>query len=290
MAFHKMSLNETLGDTATHFFKTGAVLRQPSENLERLQALLPSNWLNGCRVEYDLWYDMRDPKRVHGYVYTDAMGKFVFVRVGDAARNLALMKKAATSDVTPEGEHIFADLGATSHDKYKLRTTGAKHEFVIFLGGANIIEQSVSWDKLHHYVGQGAKLKCHPMTSRDLSALLIKRFGAGAILDKKLSGYDLMAHAEMVGCAENSEMGLVALSKGKRAINVGKGNNQLTYAAIYQAIENGEEYDPDRFKRILSTMWSGLIPVASDHPKQYVDAFFDYYSEEPHVEPKRPNH
>lgn len=290
MAFHKMSLNESLGDTATHFFKTGAVLRHQSDGLKRLQSMLPSNWLNGCRVEYDLWYDMKDPDRVHGYVYTDAMGKFVFIRVGDAERNSAIMRKAAASGVTEEGRAIFDDLGRTSRDKYKLRHTGEKHELVIFLGGANVIEQSVSWEKLHYYVDQGAKLKCHPMTSRDLSALLCKRFGSQAILDKKLSGYDLLAGADMVGCAENSEMGLVALAKGKRAVSVGKGNNQLTYSSIYHAIESGEEYDADKFLSILSSKFCGLVPVVADDPKDYIDQFFDYYKGVPHVEPKRLNY
>ena len=290
MALQTLSTKESLGDKTTHFFKTGSLLRNPDDKLVAVLALLPKEGPNGTRVEYDIWYDMADPKRVHGYMYTDVMGKFVYLRVGDVARTHAIMEKAATSPITDEGLAIFNDLKITSTDKYKLRKARVSHDFVLFLAGANILNKAVDWQKIEDCVKQGAKIKCHPLSSRDLVAMLHKRYGRNNVLDKNLSGYDLLESASQIGCAENSEMGLIGLAKGKVLHDIGCGNKQLTYSPIYNALSNSNQLPSDALLRIVSTKWSGLIPANAPNPQEYVDEYFAEYGDFPHVKPKPLNH
>lgn len=290
MALQPLSTNESLGDKTTHFFKTGSLLRNPDDKLVTVRALLPKEGPNHTRVEYDLWYDMNDSKRIHGYIYTDAMGKFVYLRVGDVVRTHAIMKKAATNPVTDEGRAILNDLKTTSTDKYKLRKARVSPDFVLFFAGANILNKAVDWDKIQNCVNMGAKIKCHPLSSRDLVALLHKRYGRDNVLDKNLSGYDLLETASQIGCAENSEMGLIGIAKGKVLHDIGCGNKHLTYSAIYNAIAKSPDNQSDALLRILSTKYSGLIPAHAANPQEYVDKFFAEYGDLPHVRPKHTNH
>ena len=72
-----MSRNETLGDLHTHFFKSGNILRNKNMNhLAAYAELFPTD----VKVEYDLWYDANDRNKVHGYVWTDACNKFIYIR------------------------------------------------------------------------------------------------------------------------------------------------------------------------------------------------------------------
>lgn len=285
MAFYKMSSKEELGDSVTHFFKTGGVLRQENEELVALKKLLPVQGPNGTRVEYDVWYDMNDPKSVHGYVYTDAMSKFIYLRVGDANRSHLSMEQAAKCLPTEEGRQILEDLAATSSDKYKLKSTDTIYEKVVFLAGANILNKAIDWDKLGALVKDGWMLKCHPLTSRDLRQLLINKYGKSSIIDKKISGYSLLEGASEIACAENSEMGIVGIAKGKLLTSVGCGNRQLTYSAIYNQLHKASD-KKDTLLRILSSKDSGLVPVIIANPLERISAFFDKYRDIPHVKPK----
>ena len=79
MPFQTMSDNEVLGDNVAHFFKSGDVLRSDANRLvEKIEQYLPKRSHAKTKVEYDLWYDMGDKDRIHGYVYTDAAASLVF--------------------------------------------------------------------------------------------------------------------------------------------------------------------------------------------------------------------
>ena len=85
-------------------------------------------------------------------------------------------------------------------------------------------------------------------------------------------------------------MGLIGIAKGKTLHDIGCGNKQLTYSALYSAICNSQHTQSDALLRILSTKWSGLIPAHSANPQEYVDEFFAEYGDLEHVKPKSPNH
>lgn len=287
MPLERLAENDELGNAAAHFFKSGNILRgKESDDIAVLKNLLPKNGPNETRVEYDVWYDMGDNDKIHGYVYTDAMAKFVYVRAAGAHWTHKIMREASKHPITEEGERIFKDLAENSVDKYRLRRVKETHDFVIFLPGTNIINEALNWDKMENAIRQGAKLKCHPITAPGLLANLKHRFGAENILDKKLSGHQLLAEASIVGCCENSEMGLVALAQGKKTYLFGHGLKNLTYSALYNTIWKDGKADVDKFKSILSAKYSGLIPIISENPQEYVDEFFKHYKDLPHVRPR----
>ena len=47
---------------------------------------------------------MNDEKRIHGYMYTDAMAKFVYIRAAGSYWTHKLMEEAAKHPITEEGE------------------------------------------------------------------------------------------------------------------------------------------------------------------------------------------
>ena len=77
MGLVQLSLNDQLGEHSSHFFKSGNLIRPEEEmkKLVELRNLLPKKLPNRTKVEYDIWYDMGDNKRVHGYSYTDVLQK-----------------------------------------------------------------------------------------------------------------------------------------------------------------------------------------------------------------------
>jgi hypothetical protein len=289
MPLKKNALDERVGDPATHFFKSGNIIRNPANDaLKDLFTLLPKGGPQGTRLEYDVWYDPGDPNRVHGYVYTDIMTQFLYLRAAGVKWSHGIMRQAAEAPVTPRGEELLEKIAESGADKYLLRRTPMQFPFVVFLAGTNIINEATDFAKLENAVKQGAKLKCHPLTAPPLFASLKQRFGAENVLDKKLSGHALLNSAAIVGCTDNSEMGIVALAKGKSVYRFGPDNKrQFTYSAIYNAIW-GDESRPSKLRlaRILSAPFSGLIPVHGDDQQQRIDRFFGFYQKVPHVPPR----
>lgn len=275
MPFQKMSRNEVLGDTATHFFKSGGALRSVEiEKLIPLTHMLPAD----RKVEYDVWYDMNDKNRVHGYCYTDMFNHLLYIRPACHVRCHQVMVEAAKSDITEEGEQIFAHIAACG-DKYKLRQANELPEFVIFMAGTNIWNKITNKKQLHNAVNQGAKLKMHPLTAPAMRAFLRKEYGKDNVIEQKMSGHELLDHASIVGTFTNSEMGLAAVTKGKKVYLFNDQRDQYTYSAIYNAISPGGAPSAERLKRLLSCKSSGLVPVSAQNPQEYIDNFFKRYED-----------
>lgn len=292
MPLKKTALNEELGNGATHFFKSGNILRSAANKpLDAIREMLPARGPHNTNLEYDIWYDTGDLNRVHGYVYTDIMTKFVYLRAAGAKWSHRIMADAAKGPITEEGEQLFQEVANNAGDKYMLRSANVSAPFVVFLAGTNIIDKATDWGKLKNAVNQGAKLKCHPLTAPPLLASLKKQFGAENILEKKLSGHQILEQASIVGCTDNSEMGLVALAKGKTVYRFGgDSGRQFTYSAIYNAVWGDEPMgSTQRWKAILSAPYSGLVPSTGNQQQQRIDAFFNYYSAVPHATPKNSN-
>lgn len=275
MPFQKMSRNEVLGDTPTHFFKSGGILRaDDQEPLIALRDMLPTD----RKIEYDIWYNAGDENRVHGYCYTDMLNQFLYCRPCCTVRAYQTMTEAAKTEITEEGEYLFQKMSESS-DKYRLRVSNESHPFVIFMAGTNIWNKISDKKRLHNAVSQGAKLKCHPLTAPGMRAFLKTEFGAENIINGRCSGYELLEQASIVGAFTNSEMGLAALAKGKKVYLFNDLRDQYTYSALYNAVSPGEKMKEDRMKRVLSSKESGLIPLHAENPQEYIDGFFNRYGD-----------
>lgn len=286
MAVKKLADDDSLGNTAAHFFKSGNIIRTPeNDKLIELKNLLPEkgNW--GTRLEYDIWYDIAE-KEIRGYSYTDVFSKCILLRVASLEKYKRTMWLSALEPITEEGEQIFLELKENSHDKYRLRKRAPSHSFVIFLPGTNIVNKILDVEKVKRAVAQGAYLKCHPLTAPGMVAYLKNTFGQDKIIDKKLSGHQLLESADIVGCCTNSEMGLLALAKGKTVYLFDKKDKpaQTTYTGIYNAIWRGKDHpNVNSFKRLLSSKYSGIVPYFIDNPQERIDYFFNFWKSTPHV-------
>lgn len=287
---NKLAHNDELGNSVAHFFKSGNVLRNNrNDDLLEIKTLIPKKWTNGTKVEYDLWYSFDDQK-IHGYVYTDLMTKFIYLRVASEDIASKAMTAAANGEITQSGVRLFEDIRENSQDKYRLRSTSEKHDFVIFLAGTNILNKVTDWAKIERAVKQGAKLKCHPLTAASAYQHLIHRFGEENIIEKKKSGKQLLDRAAIVGCCDNSEMGIVALAQGKTVYRFGNEKQWCTYSAIYRALEVNGRLDASRLKSILSSEYSGLVPASDTKPWDKIFKFFTQYSGIKHVAPRDFDH
>tara|TARA_A200000159_G_C7322449_1_gene339407 strand:+ start:202 stop:1104 length:903 start_codon:yes stop_codon:yes gene_type:complete len=286
MSLKKLADNDELGNPVAHFFKSGNVLRSKSnDKLTPLISLLPKSGMNGTKVEYDIWYDFPSDNRIHGYVYTDVLTEFLYLRVASSVWATKAMQKAAEVKISDEGERLFSILANNCGDKYRLRSRSLNHEFVVFLAGTNILNKVTDWEKIDNAVRQGAKLKCHPLTSASAYQHLVHKYG-DAVIDKKVSGHQLLDNAEIVGCCDNSEMGIAAMAKGKTVYRFGKEDQWCTYSAIYRALMHKGHLNSDRLKAILSCKVSGLIPASDPNANKRIDGFFAQYAKEDHIAPK----
>ena len=284
MPLKKLADKEELGNPVTHFFKSGNVLRsRDNEPLKKLKEALPKHSFNNTKIEYDVWYSFNDDK-IHGYVYTDVLTQFLYLRAASVKKSLLAMEKAASEKITEEGERLFEEIANNSGDKYRLRKGSNAYDFVIFLPGTNILNKVVNWKKIENAISQGAKLKCHPLTAPPAYEHLVGKYG-DAIIQKKMSGHELLNSAHIVGTHDNSEMGIAALAKGKSVYRFGN-NEWSTYSAIYKALMTKDRLDPTKLKAILSSKTSGLIPVNIDNPEERINKFFNQYKGVEHVAPK----
>ena len=112
-------------------------------------------------------------------------------------------------------------------------------------------------------------------------------FGAGNVLSKKESGHQLLHDAEIVGCCVNSEMGIAAIAadKGFHLFTDIRLPRSFTYSSIYRVILGGGNYRENLVK-ILGSPFSGMIHGNRDDALDCIAAFFNQFSEVPHVEPK----
>ena len=285
----KLPENDVLGNAAAHFFKSGNVLRSNNQGVDNLVDLIPTSGPNQTRVEYDLWYSIDDGNNVHGYVYTDAMTDFLYLRVARAHYANQIMKEASYHPITPEGERLFEHMASGSSDKYKLKPSASSHDFVVFLPGTNIYNDVVDVDKVKRAVAQGAYVKPHPITAPALLQRMRETYGEDRVLDVRASGHELLNSAAIVGCCMNSEMGVAAVAKGKTLYLFDKPGPHRTYTSIYKSLADGSRYSSDKLRSILSAPYSGLVSSSSKNPEDRIKAFFDHYKDLEHVSPKNPN-
>ena len=280
MPLMKMADNEIMGDAAAHFFKSGNILRsKKNSEVEKLITLLPNKGPKNTNIEYDLWYDVGG-KNIKGFVYTDSMTNFMYIRPANKYHNKLIMNKAAQTPITSDGLYLFEKLKEECTDKYSLKKRNIpNHKFVIFLPGTNIFNSVVDVPKLHRAVKQGAKLKMHPISASGLETYLRREFGDDVIIDKKIAGHAVLDNADIVGCCTNSEMGIAALAKGKTLYIFDKDDTIRTYTTIYSALKDDKGYSQNKLKAILSCDYCGLVPYFSNNPQQLVDNFFEYCKE-----------
>lgn len=284
-----LAREDELGNNASHFFKSGNILRNPKNAALKMREILPAKGLYKTNLEYDLWYDLGGRDRIHGYVYTDMLSDHLYLKPANTFFANKAMIDSLGQPPTEEGERIVASLAEGVFDKYRLRPSQSKHDFVIFLPGTNIIEAAMDGGKVRRAVEQGAVLKPHPITSVSLMQSLKNSFGERNVLGKKESGHQLLQDAKIVGCCANSEMGMAAIAADKGFhLFTSDTERHFTYSSIYKALLRGGNYK-DNLVRLFSSPFSGIVSERSPDKIDRIAAFFNQFSEVRHVEPKNTN-
>lgn len=287
MALSVLAREDEVGNSASHFFKSGNVLRNPKNEALSMRRLLPDNGLYKTNLEYDLWYDAGGRDKIYGYVYTDMLSDFIYLKPANAFFAESAMYASIKLDPSGHGESLVDKIGEGVEDKYRLRPSKSENDFVIFLPGTNCISNVLDWDKTKRAVDQGAVLKPHPITSASLMQHLKNVFGEDNVLGKKESGHQLLHDAKIVGCCANSEMGVaaVAAKKGFHLFSDLKASKHATYTSIYKAMLSGGNYRENLIK-LFDSPFSGIIYSKSDDAVDRIASFFNQFSEVPHIEPK----
>jgi hypothetical protein len=291
MPLETLAFNDVLNNDIAHFFKSGNIRRsEVNKQLDKIHHLLPTKGNHETNLEYDIWYDFKNEKKIRGYVYTDIMTKFVYLKPASSLYSLKLLRECVRGEITQEGEKIFDAIANKNADKYNLQTTDIDYPYVVFLAGTNILEEITDDVKLLKAIKEeGAKLKPHPLTSPFTMSFLKAKYGKDSLVNKNLSGHEILNRAKVIGCTTNSEMGLIALAQGKRVNLFDRPKIACkTYTHIYKVLfEQGYPVIND-FKRLLSATNSGLIYHASEQSEEKIKNFFHYFNKVEHVKPNRP--
>ena len=88
-----LSINEELGDLPTHYMKSGSSMRPKAQlqELNEFKHLLIPNRYRGSPFEYDLWYNTNELHTIRSWLYTDFLGKGIYVRTNTIKINLSLI-------------------------------------------------------------------------------------------------------------------------------------------------------------------------------------------------------
>ena len=135
-----LSINEELGDVATHFMKSGSSFR-PKKDLEVLNKfkhrLIPDSYRE-LPFEYDVMFNTNEVKTIRAWLYTDFLGKGIYVKVNSVKINDKLFKDIVNSDIKIDEERIEKII-ANLQNKYSLQWNTEFHEKVIFPPGSNLM-------------------------------------------------------------------------------------------------------------------------------------------------------
>lgn len=278
--FQKLSANEWLGDTATHFLKSGSAFRsEANDQLKQLSALIPKKSPTGLNVEYDITYDFSD--KIHGFKFTDCLTKMVYLAPCGQKFSVDIIKNAAIKGATKEGWEVFEKLRSSVQDKYTLEEADVRADTIILLPGTNLltIDDYIDFEKIDKLVAEGAKVKLHPITAKVWQTMLHRRWGK-AVVDKDASAYALIKQAKKCYFTMSSETGMACTLLG---VDVGliqrpDTKKQSTFEAIYRGLDKaGRDIKlREKFVSLLSHPESGLLTVFHENPEERIQRFFSH--------------
>lgn len=153
MPLETLAFNDVLNNDIAHFFKSGTIRRsEKNKQLDKIHHLLPKKGIHGTNLEYDIWYDFEGEEKIRGYVYTDVMTKFVYIKPASSLFSRRLLRKSIKENITEEGERIFQDIANNNTDKYKLRSIEKTYPYIVFLPGTNILNEITDENKIEEAI------------------------------------------------------------------------------------------------------------------------------------------
>lgn len=208
--------SQTLVNYGESFARIGSAKRAvPYTKLKTLEDLIIQNTSLPSSADIS----PTQPPYFTEFTYTDLLGGML-VRSFSAEINLRIARNAKDEDIDPARVEKFL---ASLTDKYALRSVnGYNYKRVVFLCGHNIFDRVVDSQKLYEIMDtdKSVVIKPHPISNDGLLRNLGNNFGYNRILDKDISGYDVMANCEDVICPTTSELAIVAILRGKKFTDI----------------------------------------------------------------------
>ncbi len=282
-----LSINEELGDLPTHYMKSGSTMRPKAQlqELNKFKHLLIPDAYRGSPFEYDLWYNTNELHTIRSWLYTDFLGKGIYVRTNTIKINNRLMKSITNDSETKVDEDRIEKIINNLENKYVLQWNTEFYDKVIFPPGSNLIQKNIiNWQKMDKLIDEGYVIKPHPITAHLWIAKMKLKYGKDKILNKKAGGFELLLNCKEMAMCPNSEMGLIALLLGKKVSSVAipvkaREKNHLTYEALYQAVAGNSIGSGTALRKILSSRRSGIIFNFDPDPKERLQAYLDNFWE-----------
>lgn len=196
---------------------------------------------------------------INSIMYHDVMGG-IWVNSRNMEVNCRNIDNVLSQDFIDT--KIVENLIDSLQDKYQLESTDAEFKEVIFLPGSNL-RHIINGDRIHEILidFETAKVKPHPIQTDIGWKSLLEKYGA-KLIDKDVSGYQVLNNCSMMWTTYNSEMGLIAALK---KIQFGDVMNwkyafECLYSPIYrQFIYRHVDHNFDVISKIVSSKSSGFI-------------------------------
>ena len=278
--FEYMSTNEWMGDSTTHFMKSGEVFRSDdNDQLHELAKLIPKE-ANGVKVEYDITYDA---PHIAGYKYTDFLTKAIYLAPNSFKISRNNISEVAGWDSTDEGLEVADKLRESICDKYFLDNDDEEYECdeLVVLPGTNILirEGAIDMEKIDGLVTNGAKVKLHPITSRVWRNLLANRWGRDNVIPADAPLYPILRGCKKVHFPMSSETGISSTLLGKQiGIITGPKPTICNFEFIYRGLDgcNASKRLIDKLTALLSHPESGIITVFHRDPEKRINQYFEH--------------
>lgn len=287
-----LSINEELGDIPTHYMKSGSSMR-PKEQLlglgEFKRRIIPE-YYRDCPFDYDVWYNTNELSTIRSFLYTDFLGKGIYLRVNSIIINDRVLGTIVEDPTLEIDEDRIKKITDNLENKYTLELVSEYPEKIIFLPGSNQMNKGlIHWGKVKKLVNEGWKIKPHPITAHVWIADLRQKYGYTNVLNKKGDAMSLLKNCTHLAVCPNSEMGLSGLLLKKQLVSVAcarkdREKNLVTYDSIYTQIGNRPS-TMVALKKILSSKRSGIIfsfdEDAEERLERYLESFWSYTFRKP---------
>ena len=163
-------------------------------------------------------------------------------------------------------------------DKYTLIGTCERYRKVIFLPGSNslhLIDQS-SLQKLMMEDDEWV-IKLHPITNESMIRDLASIYGYHRLIDRRISGMELLEHAEQIASTAASELYILAKLLGKPVIDLTR-YDKAWLCSYYYLVQlcDGSDQDAIRINNALMSDLSGHLRYSYTKQKN-TDLAENYY-------------
>lgn len=233
------------------------------DKLHPLEAMVRR--LSPLPISYDV--TRLQPPYFFEFTYTEMLGGML-VSPQSIEAHARVVQRAAGARADAD---VVALLAHT--DKYKPKSLATPVASVAFIPGSNIFADAVSRERLTHVMQSDpdAFIKPHPMTNEELLRDLGREFGYHRILDPDASGHALIDAAERIYSCQTSELGLYALLKGKRIVDI----TRLTYAPRCTYHGFYRLADADALRAAINGPCSGFLHPDDPGVERKAQQFFE---------------